>query len=140
MDEAHHIRWSYRRLESTDSRESLGLKLTIDNHAVLLVIEITQMRYRSNRITPCTRRSDNDERQERTGDALLPTYESIEQDIVLNIGPPVMGEIILTSPSPVYTSNNRQQELTPWSTIIMTANSHHPPPPYHLYQQQLNII
>ncbi|KAG2220417.1 hypothetical protein INT45_000642, partial [Circinella minor] len=112
MDAAYQIRWSYRRLELTDSGESLGLKSALDNHAVTLVIEITQMRS-SNCIEPCTSRNYNGERQQRVADVLLPTYESIEQDIVLDIGPPAMEEVIITSPPPVYTSSSRQQELSP---------------------------
>ena len=135
MDAAHHIRWSYRRLQSTDSRESLGLKSAIDNYVVTLVIEITQLQYRTNGVSPCTRRNDNNERQQRIGDALLPKYESIEQDIVLDIAPPAMEEVMLTSPSPACISSIRQQGLSPWSTIIMTANSHTPPPPYHHYEE-----
>ncbi|KAI9496206.1 hypothetical protein BDB00DRAFT_744278, partial [Zychaea mexicana] len=77
MDAAYRIRWSYRRLKDVDNRESLRLRSALDRHTIALVIEVTRVEYSCSSGREQQRRSD-----------ILPTYESVQQDIVLDVGPP----------------------------------------------------
>ncbi|KAI9268873.1 hypothetical protein BDA99DRAFT_336167 [Phascolomyces articulosus] len=133
MDAAYQIRWSYRRLELLDSRESLGLKYALDRQAIALVIEVTPIEY--NNTTMCSTRNSNNNnndrhQQQRRSESVLPTYESIEQDLVLDVGPaPAMREITVSIPPPVYTSSRQQQQQQHEEASLLRNST--PPPPYH---------
>ncbi|KAI8141287.1 hypothetical protein BJV82DRAFT_670906 [Fennellomyces sp. T-0311] len=124
MDTNYQIRWTYRRLKDVDTSESLGLRSPLSSHAITLVIEVTQV---DNSIQ---RRSD-----------ILPTYDSVQQDIVLDVGPPAMEER-LAFPPPVY---RRHESLLPpsyreslQSPSIMPSHAHLQSPSVHA-SQVINI-
>ena len=116
LDACYRIQWSYRRLKDIDSSESLGLRSPLNRHAITLVIEVTQI---ENNVQ---RRSD-----------ILPTYDSVQRDMVLDIGPPVAMEECLTLPPPVY--RRHEHSLPPsYRSALQPPSIDQPSPAMHASQ------
>ncbi|KAI9484403.1 hypothetical protein BDB00DRAFT_894004 [Zychaea mexicana] len=103
LDTSHRLKWDYRSprdIERSFDFSTAAAK-SRKNDAVILIIEITRINNAIDRRSSTHRQRDEEEEG-------LPMYNTISQDLILDIGPPSMEEherSMLSLPPPVYRSH-----------------------------------